>query len=60
MAPEMDKGVRVVRVEAGGGTGDRVYVTADGARIYERLGEHRVEVIEGEMKFGPTRIRVLR
>jgi len=56
----MDKGVRVVRVQAGGGTGDRVYVTEDGRHIYERLGECRVEVIEGDMKFGPKRIRVLR
>jgi hypothetical protein len=58
-----DTGVKVVRVESGPGTGDKVYVVenADGSRwrVPEPLGTTRVEVLEGDIKFGPRRVRVL-
>jgi hypothetical protein len=56
MAPSKDQGAKVIRVEHGRGTGDRVYVTEDGAHISEPLGTCRGEVIAGEC--GEMRIRV--
>jgi hypothetical protein len=53
----------VVRVESGPGTGDRVYVVErDGyrVRVAEPLGTVRVEVTEGDVKFGPRKVRLLR
>jgi hypothetical protein len=55
MAPSKDQGAKVIRVEHGRGTGDRVYVTEDGAHISEPLGTCRGEVIVGDG--GEMRIR---
>ena len=61
MVSNMKEEFTVVRVEAGPGTGDRVYVVERNGRylhIEEPLNTARVEVVEGDMKFGPRKIRM--
>lgn len=63
MVSSGNPGMKVVRVEAGPNTGDRVYVVESNGlylRIEEPLGTHRVEVTEGDMKFGPRKVRRVR
>lgn len=60
MAGDTPKEQQVSRVIPGPNTGDTIYVLKDGTLIHEPLGTHRVTVLEGDIKFGPRRIRVNR
>lgn len=63
MVSNMNEEYTVVRVASGPGTGDKVYVVEHNGwrwRIAEPLGTRRVEVTEGDMKFGPRKVRRIR